>query len=65
MLVGDGGLVLQLPQQHVDEVGVFDDYGHLLKHVFKADAGLLQAGGTEHEDDKTTGYSWLTFNELW
>lgn len=44
MLVCDRGLVLQLPHQHVDEVGVFDDNRHLLKHALKADAGLLQAG---------------------
>lgn len=44
MLVCDRGLVLQLPHQHADEVGVFNDNGHLLEHVLEADAGLLQAG---------------------
>lgn len=44
MLVCDRGLVLHLPQQHIDEVGVFDDNRHLLEHILKADAGLLQAG---------------------
>lgn len=49
MLVADCGFVLQLPHQHVDQVRVFDDDGHLFKHVLKADAGLLQAAdvGTE------------------
>lgn len=41
MLVGDRGLVLQLPQQYVDEVGILDDDGHLLKHVLETDVGLL------------------------
>lgn len=44
MLVGDCGLLLQLPQQDADEVGVFDDNRHLLEHMLEADARLLQAG---------------------
>lgn len=44
MLVGDRGLVLQLPQQHVDKVGILDDDRHLLEHMLKADVGLLQTG---------------------
>ena len=49
MLVGDRGLVLQLPQHYTDEVGILDDDGHLLEHMLEADVGLLQAGewGTE------------------
>lgn len=45
MFVGHCGLVLQLPHQCVDQVGVFDHNGHLLKHILEADAGLLQAAG--------------------
>lgn len=44
MLVGDCGLVLQIPHQDVDEVGVLDDNRHLLEHVLEANVGLLQAG---------------------
>lgn len=44
MLVGDRGLVLQVPHQRVDEVGVSDDDGHLLEHVLEANVSLLQAG---------------------
>lgn len=51
MLVGDSGLVFQLPHQNIDEMGVFDDDGHLLKHVLKANASLLQAGETEEKED--------------
>lgn len=47
MLVCDRGLVLQVPQQHADEVGVFDDNRHLLEHILEADAGLLQAGAKQ------------------
>ncbi len=43
MLVGDRGLVLQLPHQCVNEVRVFDDNGHLLEHMLEANVGLLQA----------------------
>lgn len=52
MLVGDRGLVLELPHQHAYEVGVLDDDGHLLEHMLKADVGLLQAGmgGTGQRD---------------
>jgi len=41
VLVGDGGFVFQLPHNDVDEMGVFDDDGHLFEHVLKADASLL------------------------
>lgn len=43
MLVGDRGLVLQIPHQYVDEVGVFDDDRHLLEHMLEANVSLLQA----------------------
>lgn len=52
MLVADRGFVLQLPHQYVDKVGVLDNNGHLFKHVFEADASLLQAGGTETQEVK-------------
>lgn len=45
VFVSHCGLVLQLPHQCVDKVGVFDHNGHLLKHILEADAGLLQAAG--------------------
>lgn len=45
MLVGDRGLVLQIPHQRGDEVGVFDENGHLLEHMLETDVSLLQAGG--------------------
>lgn len=53
MLVCDRGLVLQLPHQCVDEMGVFDDDGDLLEHILKANACLFQAGegGTETEEE--------------
>ena len=47
VLVGRRGLVLQLPEQHVDQVGVLDDDGHLLEHVLIAHHSLLQS-----EDDR-------------
>ena len=43
MFVRHRRLVLQLPHQHADEVGVLDHDGHLLKHVLEPDVGLLQA----------------------
>lgn len=49
MLVADCGFVLQIPHQHVDKVRVFDDDGHLFKHVLEADAGLLQTEGAGTE----------------
>lgn len=49
VLVADCGFVLQLPHQHVDKVRVFDDNGHLFKHVLEADAGLLQTEGAGTE----------------
>lgn len=45
VLIGNSGLLLQLPHQDTDEVGVFDDNRHLLEHVLEADARLLQAAG--------------------
>lgn len=50
MLVADRGFVLQLPHQHVDKVRVFDNNGHLFKHVFEADASLLQTGDVGREE---------------
>lgn len=50
VLVADRGFVLQLPHQHVDQVGVFDNDGHLFKHVLEADASLLQAEGVGREE---------------
>lgn len=55
MLVADRGFVLQLPHHHVDEVGVFDNNGHLFKHVFEADASLLQTEG-EGKEVEEKGY---------
>lgn len=52
VLVGDCGLVLQVPHQCVDEVGVFDDNGHLLEHMLEANVSLLQAGEWGKEEEK-------------
>lgn len=58
MLVADRGFVLQLPHQHVDKVRVFDNNGHLFKHVLKADASLLQTEDVGKEKEEEKGYKW-------
>lgn len=52
MLVGDRGLVLQLPHEYVDQVRILDHDGHLLKHVLKSNVGLLQAGQRTKKEEK-------------
>lgn len=56
VLVADCGFVLQLPHQHVDQVRVFDNDGHLFKHVLEANASLLQTKdvGREEKEKKMT-----------
>lgn len=45
VLVGHCGLLLQLPHQYADQMGVPDHDRHLLKHVLEPNVGLLQPGG--------------------
>ena len=52
MFVRHRRLVLQLPHQHADEVGVLDHDGHLLEHVLESDVGLLQAGGRKRKEEE-------------
>lgn len=59
MLFHYSRLVLQLPQQHVDEVRVLDDNRNFLKHVLIAHTGLLQAVET-HAHYLTSFYTILT-----
>ena len=61
MLVGDRGLVLQIPHQCVDEVGVFDENGHLFEHMLEANVGLLQAV-KDRTGETEAGEQRLSFN---
>lgn len=62
VLVGDRGLVLQLPHQCADEVRVLDDNWHLLEHMLKANVSLLQPGEWDRTGGTEAGEERFSYN---